>query len=190
LKKTDGWIYVLINEAMPELVKVGCTSKNPVIRAKQLSGETGVPTSFLVIYAAWVSNYEQSEKNIHDALKSDGLHHNKEFFRCDPYDAIYCIRENADILYEDYEDYELEDDEVDQLLHDFEEIRVLKGREPYIKYNGKIFAIPREIDPKSLNKMMCEMIIVEAPPPNQNYVSGERYEQFIQELLEAKKSRQ
>ena len=107
MAKGDGWVYVLTNEAMPGLVKVGRTSKTPEIRAQELSSETSAPGPFVVAYAAYASNHEQAEKVVHRKLRSEGLHANKEFFKCDPWIAIECIRENVDVKYEDCdEDYE------------------------------------------------------------------------------------
>ena len=105
MAKGDGWVYVLTNEAMPGLVKVGCTSKTPEIRAEELSGETSAPGPFAVAYAAFVSSHKQVETIIHRELKAAGFHHTpekpkKEFFKCDPLDAIECIRKNVDIKYE------------------------------------------------------------------------------------------
>jgi hypothetical protein len=112
MAKGDGWVYVLTNEAMPGLVKVGRTSKTPEIRAQELSSETSVPGPFVVAYAAYASNHEQAEKVVHRKLRSEGLHANKEFFKCDPWIAIECIRENVDVKYEDCdEEYEEEHEE-------------------------------------------------------------------------------
>ena len=49
----EGWVYVLTNEAMPGIVKVGHTMNDPVIRAETLSGDTGVPLPFDVAYKAF-----------------------------------------------------------------------------------------------------------------------------------------
>ena len=40
----SGYIYVLINNSMENLVKVGKTSRDAESRAKELSSVTGVPT--------------------------------------------------------------------------------------------------------------------------------------------------
>ena len=43
----DGWVYVLTNDAMPGLVKVGQTYKTPEIRAQELSSESGWEDDYL-----------------------------------------------------------------------------------------------------------------------------------------------
>jgi Fe2+ transport system protein B len=97
----EGWVYVLTNEAMPGLVKVGQTYKTPEIRAQELSSETGVAAQYVVVYKAFVPNYEQVEKIVHDKLKSAGKHYNKEFFKCEPFEAIRHIRDSTAIKFEE-----------------------------------------------------------------------------------------
>ena len=50
-----GLIYVLTNEAMPGLVKIGITGSDPNSRADQLY-TTGVPVPFTVEFAGEVPN--------------------------------------------------------------------------------------------------------------------------------------
>jgi Fe2+ transport system protein B len=97
----EGWVYVLTNEAMPGLVKVGQTYKTPEIRAQELSSETGVAAQYVVVYKAFVPNYEQVEKIVHDKLKSAGKHYNKEFFKCEPFEVIRHIRDITTIKFEE-----------------------------------------------------------------------------------------
>ena len=97
----DGWVYVLTNEAMPGLVKVGQTYKTPEIRAQELSSETGVAAQYVVVYKAFVPNYEQVEKVVHRKLKSAGKHYNKEFFKCEAFEAIRHIRDSTTIKFEE-----------------------------------------------------------------------------------------
>jgi hypothetical protein len=97
----DGWVYVLTNEAMPGLVKVGQTYKTPEIRAQELSSETGVAAQYVVVYKAFVPNYEQVEKDVHNKLKSAGKHYNKEFFKCEAFEAIRHIRDSTTIKFQE-----------------------------------------------------------------------------------------
>lgn len=97
----DGWVYVLTNEAMPGLVKVGQTYKTPEIRAQELYRETGVAAQYVVVYKAFVPNYEQVEKVVHDKLKSAGKHYNKEFFKCEAFEAIRHIRDSTTIKFQE-----------------------------------------------------------------------------------------
>jgi hypothetical protein len=44
-----GWVYVITNLAMPGLVKVGYSRKDPELRAAELNS-TGTPHPFVVEY--------------------------------------------------------------------------------------------------------------------------------------------
>jgi hypothetical protein len=44
--KKIGYIYILSNEHMPGLVKIGFTDRDPITRSKELSSHTGVPGKF------------------------------------------------------------------------------------------------------------------------------------------------
>ena len=45
-RTSKGYVYVLINSSMPNLVKIGKTTKDPNERVKELSSATGVATPF------------------------------------------------------------------------------------------------------------------------------------------------
>lgn len=83
MKSSTGYIYVLVNSAMPDLVKVGFTTRNPVGRAKELGAVTGVPVPFIVAYERPVANCQLAERLVHRALEEKGFRvaENREFFR-------------------------------------------------------------------------------------------------------------
>ena len=68
----------MTNQAMPELVKIGFSTKDPQMRAKELDS-TGVPHPYQVVYDALVDNPRQVESSVHRELKQH--HEAKEFFR-------------------------------------------------------------------------------------------------------------
>lgn len=78
-----GYIYVLANSAMPDLVKVGKTTRTPVERAAELSKVTGVPTPFIVVYEQLVDDCTAAEEFVHNLLTQKGFReaNNREFFR-------------------------------------------------------------------------------------------------------------
>ncbi|MDC0219061.1 GIY-YIG nuclease family protein [Verrucomicrobia bacterium] len=100
-----GWVYVFSNKSMPSLVKIGCTSKDPKGRAKELSQETGVPSPFVVEYEALTEDYERMEQRAHQRLRSKRPNKNREFFSCTIEEAIIAIKsEFGDrIIHENYE---------------------------------------------------------------------------------------
>ena len=85
-----GWIYVLTNKAMPGLVKIGFSTKDPMLRVEELSG-TGLPFAFDLEYDALVSEPRDVEQKVHKRLV--GCREAKEFFRIDVRTAVATIRE-------------------------------------------------------------------------------------------------
>jgi hypothetical protein len=75
-------VYILINEAMPNLIKVGKTS-NLEQRIRSLD-TTGVPLPFECFYAARVNDAAFVEKQLHDAFMDNRLRKNREFFEIAP----------------------------------------------------------------------------------------------------------
>ena len=60
-KLSVGFIYVLTNESMPNLLKVGLTSHLPEDRAKQLFN-TAIPSPFVVAFRQITSHPRAVEK--------------------------------------------------------------------------------------------------------------------------------
>ena len=81
-----GTIYVLVNEAMPGLVKVGkitADGKTVEARMKELD-QTGVPMPF-ECFAAWeVEDVDKAEEALHLAFDDHRLRPRREFFRMSP----------------------------------------------------------------------------------------------------------
>lgn len=78
-----GWVYILTNEAMPGLVKIGCTTRNPKERAAELSSSSGVPLPFVVGWARAVSDCAYVEKAVHRMLDDRRVNGKRESFRVD-----------------------------------------------------------------------------------------------------------
>lgn len=80
-----GYVYALINPSMPGLVKVGRTARSPLDRASELSGVTGVPTPFVVVYHQFFSDSEDAEAHVHEMLSQNGYRVSdvREFFSAD-----------------------------------------------------------------------------------------------------------
>ena len=77
---TPGHIYILINAAMPEFLKIGKTTLPPEQRAAQLSTSTGVPTRFLVAYSVFVSDCDHVEELVHTEFRKYRSNAGREFF--------------------------------------------------------------------------------------------------------------
>ncbi len=77
-----GYVYVLINPSLENMVKIGKTTKDPQTRAEELSSATGVPTKFIVAYKEYFSDCAAAEKYVHTILAEKGyrIAENREFF--------------------------------------------------------------------------------------------------------------
>lgn len=83
MKNDCGHVYLLKNESMPGLYKIGYTTQSIQSRVDQLSKATGVPTNFECIYSAkfdWYTRPFKIEQMTHGKL-SDKRVSGKEFFR-------------------------------------------------------------------------------------------------------------
>lgn len=77
-------VYVLVNEGMPGLCKIGYTSKNDINeRTKQLY-TTGVPHPFEVYCVLKVKNGRKFESKIHEIFSQNRIRPDREFFRIHP----------------------------------------------------------------------------------------------------------
>ena len=80
---SEGIIYILVNEAMPNFVKIGKTTTSVAQRMRELD-TTGLPLPFECYYAARVSNMDFVERNLHDAFDDKRVRKRREFFEIDP----------------------------------------------------------------------------------------------------------
>lgn len=89
----NGYIYVLSNPCMPELVKIGYTSRNVNEIINELNSSTGVPENF-VIEATFSSECpDKDEQIIHVQLTSKRINKNREFFQSSPTEAVNLVEE-------------------------------------------------------------------------------------------------
>src|SRR5260370_30680131 len=79
----SGIIYILTNEAMPGLVKIGKTNNEVAERMRQLD-TTPIPLPFECFYAAEVTDPDRVERAIHEAFGDHRIRKNREFFRISP----------------------------------------------------------------------------------------------------------
>jgi hypothetical protein len=78
-----GVIYILTNPTHPHFLKVGRTTRDPYIRAAEMSSETGVVMPFTVSYFRNVSDCFEAEKRVHEVLAKYRNTNNREFFKLD-----------------------------------------------------------------------------------------------------------
>lgn len=89
---SEGFVYVLKNEAMPGYIKIGLTQQNDVEqRLKQLDN-TFTPLPFECVYAARVPDCRKLERTLHFVFGEKRTRTSREFFRTDP-DLVRAIIE-------------------------------------------------------------------------------------------------
>jgi len=85
-----GFVYILRNEAMPGLLKIGHSVKVPTERATELF-TTGVPEPFELAYYCLVEDAKKLEADIHRKLSEIRHRDGREFFRLELKAAIESI---------------------------------------------------------------------------------------------------
>jgi hypothetical protein len=93
-----GWVYVLSNRAMPGLLKIGYSTKDPVLRVQELDG-TGLPYPFEVEYDVLVISPKNIEQLVH--LELADMREAKEFFRLSVSQAVDAISRVLESLEQD-----------------------------------------------------------------------------------------
>jgi hypothetical protein len=64
-----GWIYALASPSLPNVIKIGRTTRDPVTRARELGGYAGATADYVVVAHAAVSNAVASETHAHRMLR-------------------------------------------------------------------------------------------------------------------------
>lgn len=93
-----GYLYVLMNPAMPGLIKIGRTSRPAAARVAELSGATGVPVPFVLLYDVYVPDAIVGERLVHSMLQDRGARvaDNREFFEVTGSDAVEILLQVRD----------------------------------------------------------------------------------------------
>ncbi len=96
-RDSHGFIYILSNESMRGIYKVGLTTNSVNQRIGELNG-TGVPTTFKAerIFEVEERYLRRVEQTIHSELKAVGAHHGKEFFQIELQKCVTCAE---DVIY-------------------------------------------------------------------------------------------
>ncbi len=75
-----GFVYVLSNESMPGIVKIGMTTRNPEARLREINSATGV-LPFVIEAVIASRNARWTEREVHERLAARRVNKNREFFR-------------------------------------------------------------------------------------------------------------
>lgn len=86
-----GFVYILGNESMPDIFKIGCSERSPHARADELSKPTGVPTPFQVLCYIEVEDFQAVERNMHKWFDEYRVNPSREFFHGCLRWAVQCL---------------------------------------------------------------------------------------------------
>jgi hypothetical protein len=84
-------VYVLTNEAMPGLVKIGLTGDSVESRIANLNSSAAVPLPFECYYAAEVDDMNRVERILHNLFAEYRVNPRREFFRIDPEKVVVAL---------------------------------------------------------------------------------------------------
>ena len=105
-----GYVYIIENEFMPNLYKIGKTNGNIKTRINQISSTTGVPTPFEEVVSVLVPDSNLFEKELHKKFFKERINSRREFFKFE--DRFEIISETIKMVFEVFskEDFEANDD--------------------------------------------------------------------------------
>ena len=82
-----SFVYILINESMPGLIKIGRTTTSVKQRMSELNAPAGIPLPFTCYYAARVEDSVKVERKLHEAFGDHRVRERREFFWLSPHRA-------------------------------------------------------------------------------------------------------
>lgn len=97
-----GYVYVMTNELIPNLAKIGKTTRTPEERAQELKS-TGVPGTWIPQYSVFTPQCDVLEQAVHGALNRLRISTEREFFRISVEDAKKELDELANSLASNFE---------------------------------------------------------------------------------------
>lgn len=86
-----GWVYVIANKGMRDVVKIGMTTRTPEERAREFDG-THAPFRYTVEYSVQVNDPQHVEHAVHQELARLRVNSDREWFKCSTEQAIATIR--------------------------------------------------------------------------------------------------
>lgn len=86
-------VYVLRNEAMPNLIKIGKTQRKDLQARMSELYSTGVPFPFECLWAGEVKDCTRIESLIHNAFRNNRVNPKREFFNIEPDQVIPLLKE-------------------------------------------------------------------------------------------------
>jgi len=84
-------VYILTNESMPDMIKIGFTERDLATRIKEFD-VTPVPLPFECFYAVEVEDAKPIEALLHEAFDDKRVRQSREFFNCSPEQAKSALK--------------------------------------------------------------------------------------------------
>jgi len=91
IKRQQGWVYIMSNPVLPEILKIGFTSGDPEARRAELSRSTSIPEPFKIEDGLRCAQGRKVEREVHKALSDCRVNDRREFFRCSVGEAMFAI---------------------------------------------------------------------------------------------------
>lgn len=85
-----GYVYVLSNPSMPGVVKIGRSVQGGAQRGRAFY-QTGVPQPFVLEFEIYSPFHVELEAGVHEDLAKLRANPKREFFKCEPAEAIEAI---------------------------------------------------------------------------------------------------
>ena len=197
----SGIIYLLTNEAMPGLIKIGVTTDSVETRLTQLSSSTSVPLAFECYFAAEVTDPDRIEKVLHQLFSEQRVNPRREFFRIDPEKAVLAISIGTF--------KEVTPGEAEVAVEEKEALEKVKARRPRIKLEsigikpGDILKFSRDesieatvvedgkvqLEGEMLSLSAAALKVLKKLGYNTSAASGSEYWMFDGELLDERRRR-
>lgn len=101
LEASISWVYIMTNESMPGIVKIGITRGDVNDRARALSSSTSSPAPFQLFYAKKCICGPDIEKIMFRRMAWMRVSPNREFFNCSPRQAqsnLWCAEKEVESL--------------------------------------------------------------------------------------------
>ena len=91
--RASEYVYVLVNQSMPNMVKIGMTTTTPTQRAHEISRATGVATPWIPVFEFRCLRSDLLEAEVHEYLHAHRVNKHREMFSIDSHTAQKVIEE-------------------------------------------------------------------------------------------------
>ena len=91
--RASEYVYVLVNQSVPNMVKIGMTTNTPTQRATEISRATGVATPWVPVFEFRCFRSDLLEAEIHEYFATHRVNKHREMFSIDSHTAQKAIEE-------------------------------------------------------------------------------------------------